>query len=184
MVDLTTIEIIHARLFARYGSSWKAKYAGIDPESVAKDWHHELGRMPSWAIDFALENLPPDFPPTAGQFRVICQRAPKPVERQPAKLAAPKPDPERLKKVFERMLEVAKGRKPTQWIDDLQDRVARGETLGIAQRFCLDQAIANLAHRPEPVEVTSEDSRRTDELKRAQAARVAQYLRDHPELQP
>jgi hypothetical protein len=31
---------------------------------------------------------------------------------------------------------------------------------------------------------TSADSRRVDEAKRAAAARVAQYLRDHPELQP
>ncbi len=32
--------------------------------------------------------------------------------------------------------------------------------------------------------VTSEDSRKLDQAKNAAAARVAQYLRDHPELQP
>ncbi len=32
--------------------------------------------------------------------------------------------------------------------------------------------------------VVSEDSRKLDQAKKAAAARVAQYLRDHPELQP
>jgi hypothetical protein len=183
-VNLTTIRIVHARLVARYGASWRNKWAGLEIEVVEKDWFHVLQRLPLWAIDYGLENLPTDHVPTAGQFAEVCRRSPPPVRSEPKRLDAPKPDPQRLKAAFQRMHAIAKGRKPTAWIDDLQDRVARGEKLSTFQKQCLEQAIANLAHRVDEVEVTSEDSRRTDELKRAQAARVAAYLREHPELQP
>lgn len=183
MADLTTIEIIHARLLARYGSAWRAKWAGVDAEVVQKDWLHELTYQSAHAIDYALDNLPNDFPPTAGQFREICRRAPARKDESP-RLQAPKPDPARLKAAFERMGKIAAGRTPTAWIPDLEARQAAGEHLSIFQVQCLDNARANLSHRVDDVQITSEDSRRTDELKRAAAARVAGYLREHPELQP
>jgi hypothetical protein len=178
-----TIDELVDRLLTRYGSAWRAKWAGLDPAAVAADWHAVLGRLPRWAIEHGLENLP-EFVPTASQLREICVRAAPPRRPAQKRIDAPKPDPARLKAVFERMHQIAKGRSPTAWIGDLQDRVARGEKLSIAQKQCLENAIANLSHRVDEVEVTSEDSRRTDELKRAQAARVAAYLREHPELQP
>lgn len=184
MADLTTIKLIHARLFARYGSTWRSKYAGLDPETVEKDWLHELSYCSSHAINYALDNIPADFPPTAGQFRELCRRAPAQPESEPKRLNAPKPDPARLKAAFERMREITKGRSPTAWIDDLEARRAGGERLSMFQEQCLANARENLSHRPEDVTITTEDSRRTDELKRAASARVEAYLRDHPELRP
>lgn len=185
-VNLTTIQVIHTRLVARYGSSWKAKFAGVPIEIVEKDWFHELQRLPLWAIDFALDNLPADFPPTAGQFRVIASRSPPPeTPRRLPPPAEPRPDPDRLKAELGRLAKIVKARKPTDWIADLERDVANGYQLSIFQKHCLDRARENLVHRvdDEP-DAPLEDSRRLDALKAAQSARVARYLRDHPELQP
>jgi hypothetical protein len=180
-INTETIRLVIARLVVRYGSaSWSAKYREVDEEVLLKDWFHALQHFEPAALDYGLENLPADYLPNASQFRLICQRAPA-RERRPS-LPAPRPDPARLKRVFERMHEVAKDRPPTAWIEDLEAR--RPEGLSMFQEQCLANARANLAHQVEDVTVTSEDSRRTDELKRAQAARVAAYLREHPELQP
>lgn len=182
-VNLETIRLVIARLVVRYGSgSWNAKYRDVDEEVLLKDWFHALQHFSPAALDYGLENLPADFLPNVSQFRLICQRAPERPKR-PA-LAPPRPDPQRLKAAFQRMHEVAKDRSPNAWIGDLESRQAAGERLSAFQQQCLDNARANLSHRVEDVAVTSEDSRRTDELKRAAAARVAGYLRDHPELTP
>lgn len=184
-VNLETIRIVIGRLIVRYGTgSWNAKFRDVDEETLQKDWFHALKDFPVASIDYGLENLPPDFLPNASQFRLICQRAPVRERAQPA-IAAPKPDPVRLKQVFERMREITQShRRPTMWIDLLQDRVAKGEHLNLYQQHCLDRAIENLSHRTHEVQITTEDSRRTEELKRSAAARVADYLRHHPELDP
>ncbi len=36
------VEQIHARLLARYGSAWTAKWQGIDPAIIRADWAREL----------------------------------------------------------------------------------------------------------------------------------------------
>lgn len=144
MADLVTIEIIHARLFARYGSAWRAKYAGIDVETVQKDWLRELSRMPMYAIDFALDNIPVDFPPTAGQFRELCRRAPEPPEREDHRLPAPKPDPQRLVAELERLHSMLKNRAPRQWAYDLQARESAGERLSEGQRKAWREALATI----------------------------------------
>lgn len=181
-VTITTIQLVHARLFARYGSAWRAKYAGLAVEVVEKDWFHELNRLPLWAIDFALDHLPDDFTPTAGQFRTICTRSPPPPPVRHA-IEAPPPDPERVKTVLAGLRNIGRGVRPTDWIARLEAVPVRQRT--IFQNQCLAEARANLAHRVDDVPATTpEDSRRLDAAKKAQAARVAQYLRDHPELNP
>jgi hypothetical protein len=182
-VNLETIRIVIARLVVRYGSgSWNAKFRDVEEEVLLKDWFHALQHFTPSALDYGLENLPADYLPNVSQFRLICQRAPERHQR-PA-LPPPKPDPARLKAAFQRMHQVAKDRSPTAWIGDLEARQAAGERLSAFQQQCLDRARDNLSHRTPDEKVSSEDSRRTDELKRAAAARVAGYLRDHPELQP
>jgi hypothetical protein len=143
MADLTTVEIIHARLFARYGSAWKAKYAGLDVETVQKDWMHELDQMPNYAIDYALDYLPTGFPPTAGQFREICRRAPEPA-RDERRLAWPPPNPDRLKSELERLHKSLKHRAPRQWAYDLQAEEAAGGRLCEFQRRAWRVALASV----------------------------------------
>lgn len=84
------VERIMARLAVRYGTMLSARYGELDPLAVQLDWSEELRGIGPAAIDFALENLPVDRPPTAGQFRELCRRAP--AEKQ---LALPAPPPRR-----------------------------------------------------------------------------------------
>jgi len=145
LADSTTIEVIFSRMVARYASAWFAKYEGVEPEIVAKDWLHALEGVPVWAVDFALENTPADFPPNAGQFRGICMRASKPVERT-KRIEAPKPDPARLKRELQRLHSMLKVRGPKQWAYDLQEREAKGEQLSEFQRTAWRQALSSPAN--------------------------------------
>lgn len=70
-LDLHWVERIHARLLVRYGTRWTSMYAGIDPELVKADWSEHLSGMSGESINYALKNLPDDFPPNAAQFRRI-----------------------------------------------------------------------------------------------------------------
>lgn len=177
-VNTETIRLIIARLVVRYGSgSWNAKYREVEEETLVKDWFHALAHFSLRDIDYALENLPPDYLPNASQFRLICQRAPAPPG--PPALDAPRPDPARLRAAFERMGKIAATRGPQAWIADLEARLRAGETLPIAHRAMLDRAQAALAHRGPDVPLTTEDARRTAELKAAAAARYAAYARGH-----
>lgn len=142
MAESTRIEYLFAKLLARYGSAWRGKWAGVEPAAVMADWQSHLGNLSNDALIYGLENLPMDFPPTVGQFREVCLRAP---ERRPVALAAPKADPLRLKAEFERMHSLAAERRPTAWIADLEARQARGEPLNLPQRAVLTRAKQNLS---------------------------------------
>lgn len=167
MVDLTTIEIVHARLLARYGSAWRAKFAGIDPETVVKDWLHVLGGLAPASLEHALDHLPNDFPPTAGQFRELCLRAPAPAARR--EISAPRPDPARLKAELERLGKLVQRRSPRQWIADLQARERAGERLSMFQKQCLANAIAapvlgeDVDDRDRTARLKAETQRKVDE---------------------
>ncbi len=72
------VETIFARLSTRYGAAFLRQYEGADPEAVKADWADVLGGFDgnAEAIRYALENLPADKPPNAGQFRILCNGAP------------------------------------------------------------------------------------------------------------
>jgi hypothetical protein len=174
MADLTTIEIIHARLLARYGSAWRAKWAGVDAEVVQKDWQKELTYCPAHSIDYALENLPLDFPPTAGQFREICRRAPPAPETLPLLKSKPVvPDRRRLAAELQRLHDMQKDRTPRAWLDDLLAKRAAGERLSAAQL----QAIAHAQANPPPD--SAADRAKLEGSMRMTAKRVADYLSEH-----
>lgn len=174
-VNLETIRLIIARLIVRYGSgSWNAKYREVAEDVLLKDWLHALGHFTPTALDYGLENLPADFLPNASQFRLICQRAPARPDRTP-KLDAPKPDPDRLKAAFARMGQIAKGRSPTAWIDDLDERIRRGEHLPIATKKMLaDAKLALFGSSRQEREIAEAEAKAT-------AQRVEAYMRAHPE---
>lgn len=136
-----TVDAIFRRLLARYGSAWNAKWAGVPEEDVKTDWANVLGRFSREAVLYALEYLP-EFPPTAGQFREICIRAP---QREPEQqlLDAPKPDPARLAAELERLHQMLKDRAPKQWAYDLQEKERSGERLTEVQRQAWREALAS-----------------------------------------
>lgn len=86
-----SVDSLFARMLVRYGAGWTRMWEGIAIDAVKADWADQLGRMPEYAILYALDYLPIDRPPTAAAFRAICQRAPVP--SRPL-LAEPKPTEE------------------------------------------------------------------------------------------
>ena len=70
-LPLRYVKEIHARLFVRYGAAWSSKWTGIDQKAIEEDWAKQLDGMHPSAINAALANLPPEFPPTCTAFRKI-----------------------------------------------------------------------------------------------------------------
>lgn len=92
----TWIDRIFTKLTLVYGREFLNRWEGVPIEAVKADWAHELDGFDKWpeAIAHALQNLPPDRPPTVLQFRALCRSAPpKPLPQLPA----PKADPARVK---------------------------------------------------------------------------------------
>ncbi len=127
------VRAVHMRLMVRYGSKWSALYAGIDPSLVELDWEHQLRFVRKRSIEYALDNLPPDWPPNSAQFRLLCIDRP---DDNPA-LPAPtyKADVGRVARI---MAGVTRQRAaPTAWADALRVRQAAGERLTLAQRTAI-----------------------------------------------
>ena len=148
-LSIETVDKIHTRLLVRYAGKWLNLYAGIDPQLVKADWSEELGGMHGGRIEHAFQNLPPDNPPNAAQFRVLCLGWRPPA---PKALPAPAPDPERdrngLQRLNEALAAIGKAqasRSRLQWAYDLQDRDAKGEALTPQQRADYKQALVRYA---------------------------------------
>jgi hypothetical protein len=148
-LNLDTVDKIHTRLLVRYAGKWLNLYAGIDPSMVKSDWAEELGGMRGGRIEHAFQNLPPDNPPNAAQFRALCLlwRAPA-----PKALPAPKPDPEQARNGLERLNAALAGigkaqasRGRLQWAYDLQERDKQGDDLTHRQRADYKHALARYA---------------------------------------
>lgn len=92
------VEKIFARLLVRYGAAWNRMWEGVEPDAVKADWERVLSGVNGAAIMFALEHLPADRPPTAGQFRALCI-SPPPVWRP--SLPPPPQTPEQKERVRE-----------------------------------------------------------------------------------
>jgi hypothetical protein len=143
MADARTIDAIHARMLVRYGSKWINMWNGVDPELVKTDWARELERVTRDQVMFALENLPAEFPPTAGQFRSLCLELKTSSEYQQWQaLPAPAANPQRVKAELERMQAIKGGlSQPREWAYAMQEREKRGEALTEAQRAAWRAAI-------------------------------------------
>jgi len=74
---------IFDKLTLTYGQAFLRRWQDIDLNAVKSDWSHELSgfeRFPK-SIAWALQNLPPEKPPTVLEFRNIARKAPE--EEQP-----------------------------------------------------------------------------------------------------
>lgn len=82
------VDSLFARMAVRYGSSWSAKWEGLDMAAVRADWAAELAGFAGWpeAISYGLQYIPADRPPTVTQFRELCRGAPA---RRPVLSAVP-----------------------------------------------------------------------------------------------
>lgn len=72
------IDRIFDKLTLTYGQAFLRRWADIDLNAVKSDWAHELAGFEAHpkAIAWALQNLPPDSPPTVLAFKFLARRAP------------------------------------------------------------------------------------------------------------
>jgi hypothetical protein len=154
----TMVDYVFARCAVRYGSAWLAKWTGLDLDLLKADWAAELAgyeRHPR-VVAYALEHLPLDVPPNAGQFRELCRGAPEALWDRPPALEQPDlpgvVDPAakaRIAHAVATALAKSSTRRGAQWARDLKARAERGEIrLGIAQREAVEQAIRNAPPDP------------------------------------
>jgi hypothetical protein len=92
------VDRIFEKLTLVYGRDFLGRWDGLDIRAVKADWAHELGRFANApdSIRFALDSLPPSKPPTALEFKQLCNRAP---EYLPVLLRPPQPSVEQKQRV-------------------------------------------------------------------------------------
>jgi hypothetical protein len=90
------------RLVLRYGESFLRQYGDLNPAAVKADWADVLDGFKAESIRWALQYLPADRPPNAMQFRDLCRRSPSGDAVE--KLPAPKPDPDRVRRMLQPLI--------------------------------------------------------------------------------
>lgn len=130
-LSASLVEQVFARMLVRYGSAWRAKWQGVEPEAVKADWAEQLGGFGLAALTHGLANLPDDFPPSVTQFKALCLSRPNVVALPPLKRG---PLPPEVAAKIAPLVQAWKSRKPLQWAYDLQERERRGDSLSVTQR--------------------------------------------------
>jgi AcrR family transcriptional regulator len=131
------VDELFRRLTLRYGAAFLRQYEDIPLSDVKADWRDVLAGFDGESIGYALRYLPTERPPNVLQFRDICRRAPSP--EQVPKLEAPKPDPNRVAQLLERMRKVQAKSDPQAMFDRLEAAKAAG-TLSPGQADFLRRA--------------------------------------------
>ena len=72
------LDYIFVKMSGIYGAAFMRNWEGLDMLVVRQVWAQELGRylIDKKILDFALNNLPPDRPPSAIAFRNLCKESP------------------------------------------------------------------------------------------------------------
>lgn len=130
-LPVSWVDRIFDKLTLTYGQSFLRRWSDIDLNAVKSDWAHELSGFEAHpkAIAWALQNLPPDSPPTVLQFKFLARRAPP--DELP-RLDAPKADPERVAAELAKLAplkETPKIRPSTDWARRIVERAEAGEIL-------------------------------------------------------
>lgn len=174
-LDARWVDAIHARLLVRYGTRWVNLWAGIPEELVKADWAEQLAGLGGPSIQHALEHLPPEFPPTAAQFKALAlSRA----DEAPPALPAPKADPRRVAAIMAG-LQRRQQRDPKAWARDLRDRemnhggvLVNGKRMTQAQRDMWRRALDEQDAQPQDAEDIDYAAR---ERRQAEQERIRQY---------
>jgi len=134
------VDSLFARLQVRYGAAWNRMWEGVDIAAVKADWAAELGGFSTLpdAIAYALEHLPPDFPPTCTAFRALCIARPEPKLKQ---LPAPKASEESVKSAQASVSRLTSAPGNKDWAIALRKREQGGERLSLAQRTMWREAM-------------------------------------------
>lgn len=139
------VDRIWDKLTLTYGQAFLRRWADLDLNAVKSDWAHELAGFEQHpkAIAWALQNLPPDKPPTVLEFKFLARRAPP--DELP-RLEAPKADPERVAEELAKLapIKAAPRMRPnTEWARRIVDRHEAGEILSPTTLRMARQALAN-----------------------------------------
>ena len=115
----------------RYGQQFLRRWDGLEMMKVHSEWAVELGRFRSRpdCIQYALEHLPADKPPTLGEFRALCNSAPEP---NVPRLESPKSAPPA--EVVQAIKAIGSPSDPKAWARGLKAREMAGEKLLAVQR--------------------------------------------------
>ena len=72
------LDYIFAYMSAAYGNQFVRSFEGVNIDMVRMVWQKELGNylQSKVVLDYALSNLPHDWPPSVFKFREICKRSP------------------------------------------------------------------------------------------------------------
>lgn len=168
MLQDSWVDAIFARLAVRYGAAWLRMWEGIDIGAVKADWARELAGFNGEALKHALDNLPPERPPTVGQFKSLCINRPIPAEKQ-----LPRPPAKEEAVALARNYQIKVGGSAgKEWAHNLRRRELACERLTSAQRAMWRAALAEAAVPQGP---TTDEQRALDDKREQQAKRVAEY---------
>lgn len=91
------LDYIFGRMSAIYGAAFLRHWEGVDLELVRQEWQRQLGRFLTYrpSMDYAIDRLKGEFPPSAITFREYCNAGPN-IPRDELQITyEPKPvDPE------------------------------------------------------------------------------------------
>ena len=92
------VEPIFTKLTLIYGQQFLRRWQDIDLDSVKADWAHELDGLDKspQRIAYALQNLPPEKPPTVLEFRAIAWKMPSETNNALLEMKAHKGSPPSL----------------------------------------------------------------------------------------
>jgi hypothetical protein len=184
-LPVSWIERIFDRLTVRYGTAFRAMYADLDQGSVVDDWATVLGGFMSrpTSLAYGLDNLPEDKPPTAMQFRAICNRSPVGDTIKLTDAHAPMPEPVRKAieavKEFDDWIELKKKISPAEYtIRRIEHIAATRGFMTTAQKQMIESCQKVTGGG---VQAASEDGmadrRRTDELKQSTSEAVEAFAK-------
>jgi len=91
------LDYIFGRMSAIYGAAFLRHWEGVDLELVRQEWKQQLGRFLTYrpSMDYAIDRLKGEFPPSAITFREFCNAGPNIPTNQVQLEYNPKPvDPE------------------------------------------------------------------------------------------
>lgn len=75
----TGFDYIFTRMSAIYGAGFSRHWDGINANHVREEWKRQLGIFLTYrpVMDYAIDCLNPDYPPSAIKFRNLCIDGPK-----------------------------------------------------------------------------------------------------------